>query len=527
MSYLLANYNTDEHFVCQTNIPAYFSPNCACFSQKNKKELGFLAISLSFMKIMKSKIPFDMLCNSNSSIFSDDCYYDSDNFDKVFKKTLTYEESSTVLLDLGSKKYDINDFKDIFNQINGRNDYFVVLKIIQSGKIFDLLLLSWQLQFSETDNSLLSFKEREVFIVSDPFHGCTDAGKIQFNLLFTYGKNDNFVIKSIDLYKKTTENKIYQDVLDFKECKEYVKVYDKCKTSFGTFDQYYENNLIKASFYSFAWNKLSKPQKCAVLDIFCENGDSLILSNNNFRNYLETMKFEQSFDWLNSSRYRNDMAILKTGQIPLISSSDYPCAETIKSVVIDHSCDFSSLKTISQQLIEEMINSTTGAVSELNSTNYPNLVISKNQRIFLETNTLNAFIGVLSNNPQKSFNFGSALVSLSEQYLIDKWEGICQNIFGVPHINDSNNLMSGNMLELHYLDSNIVKIMQENGFVRNRQFFSYSQGVNLQNENVRAFQKTWNCNFPGDLMEENGIFDEEVEKRLIISPTKGFGKLCP
>ena len=264
------------------------------------------------------------------------------------------------------------------------------------------------------------------------------------------------------------------------------------------------------------------------MDIFCENGDSLILSNNDFRNYLETMKFEQPFDWINSTRYRNDMEILKNGKIPLISSSDYPCVETIKSAVIDRSCDFSLLQTISQQLIDEMINSTNGTVSELNTTNYPNLVVSNNQRIFLETNTLNAFIGVLSNNPQKSFILSFGLVSLPEQYLRDKWDGQCQNIFGVPHMKDANNFMSGNMLELQNFDSNVVKIMQESGFVKNRQFFIYTQGViNLQNENVRAFQKLWNCNFPEDLMEENGIFDEEVEKRLNISPTKGLGKICP
>ena len=44
--------------------------------------------------------------------------------------------------------------------------------------------------------------------------------------------------------------------------------------------------------------------------------------------------------------------------------------------------------------------------------------------------------------------------------------------------------------------------------------------------NVLAFQKLWNCNNPGDLLEESGVYDDETDQRVLKSPADGFPKTC-
>ncbi len=528
MSYLLGDFNETKDFVCQTKIETIFTPSCSCYDEKSKNDLGFLALSISFLKLMKSEIPIERICNANSSIFSEDCYYDSDNIEKTFNKTLIFEESKTMLLNFRERIYNFKNFRSSFYKINGDNEYFVVIKIIQGGKIFDLLLINWELQFSELNNSLLSFKDQEVFIVSDPYNGCTDATKKKYNLLFTYGKNDSFVIKSFDFYKKQiVNNQIYKEMLSYNECKNYIKVYDSCKTSLGSFDDYYAKQLLRASCYSYSWVKLTKPQKCALIDIFCEFGDQLIVKNQDFRRYIEDLTFDQPFIWKNSSRYTNDMNILSSNKIPLILSKDYPCVETLLDIKIQRNCTFSSLNFISQQIIEQII-SNTSTISELNVTNFKNLIVSNGEKVFLETNTLNAFIEILTNNNQTSFELTRGLITLPEQYLLDQWESICPNIINISNINDTNNFMGGTVLEIDNAQEDVMKAMKDGGFVRDRDYYFFNElnASNIQVENIKAFQRLWNCNNDQNPMEENGIFSFEVEERLVKIEVKGFGKLC-
>ena len=111
------------------------------------------------MKIMK-KNNFTFLCNAQNSIFDEECLYSTDSLETVFNNNLVYEESLSVLIDFNQMKYDYQEFLYLFNTIRGRQDYFIIIKILNRTLSRDLLLINWDLTFSSSDNNtLLSFKE--------------------------------------------------------------------------------------------------------------------------------------------------------------------------------------------------------------------------------------------------------------------------------------------------------------------------------------------------------------------------------
>ncbi len=48
--------------------------------------------------------------------------------------------------------------------------------------------------------------------------------------------------------------------------------------------------------------------------------------------------------------------------------------------------------------------------------------------------------------------------------------------------------------------------------------------ANVRKESIRAFQRLWNINNPGDLIQEDGVYDDtETGPRIQRSPVEGFG----
>ena len=511
---------------------------CSCYTKTRPINLGFLAISAIFMKMLH-KTNFIDLCGATSSVFDLQCYYNTDNLDIILDNSLIFLEEVTVSTSFTDRTYDIEKMWYLFNKLRGNNDYYVLMKVIDRNRIADYLLLQWELQFF--NDALLSFISKEIFIISDPYNGCKDTSKRRFMLNFTYGLNDSFRIKSFVIFQKKTSNLPYLALLNDSICKNYIKSNEFCKIEDSEFDALYIKHASRASEWSYKWNYFSPAVKCALLDIFFEIGDRKILQVPEFKSYMELLDFNQLFtcdnneyqlNWKDNERVQRDLGIIVTENIPHINNNT-DCVITVSDVEIERSCSLDKIQNLTQQLMIYMIESNNSAFEQFNSSNFTNLIINTTNNIFLleKKITIPAFSLVLEQNPLINFTVTSGLRTLPEQYLLYQWQRICNNISNVMGINETFNDLSGSVIEIeNYLE--VKDAMTSMNFTwggnLNPKRFTYSgtDALDMKNENIISFQTLWSCNSEGYSVIVDGVFSSAVLKMVKKIDIRGFNITC-
>ncbi len=124
----------------------------------------------------------------------------------------------------------------------------------------------------------------------------------------------------------------------------------------------------------------------------------------------------------------------------------------------------------------------------------------------------------------------SGLRSVAQQFLLHRWkqQGRC-NIRAAASPGRSNH-ETGRALDLAN-SAQAGREMREIGFSRLRNdpvHFDHLESPDLRSLNVEAFQRLWNKNNPGDLLEEDGSYGPATASRLARAPSGGFrlGSTC-
>jgi D-alanyl-D-alanine dipeptidase len=133
----------------------------------------------------------------------------------------------------------------------------------------------------------------------------------------------------------------------------------------------------------------------------------------------------------------------------------------------------------------------------------------------------------------KAMKITSALRTLPQQYLLHRWAS--RKRCGVT--------LAANVGESNHEQGLAVDISTSGGSAANKKIrasmkdhqftwlgaddpvhFDYNggAGVDLAGLSTRAFQRLWNRNHPEAPLDENGVYDAKVEKKLVASPAAGF-----
>ena len=194
---------------------------------------------------------------------------------------------------------------------------------------------------------------------------------------------------------------------------------------------------------------------------------------------------------------------------------------------VNGACSTSSVKGLSLQIIEEGNCMKPGAFSKVPSKG--SISFASNVFRRLQEPAKNRLVGALNAYPSKPLGINSMLRTVAQQYLLYRWwqQGRC-GIAAAAKPGSSNHEFG---LALDTSQYNAWKsILKARGF---RWFgsgdpvhFDYigSGAKNQAGLDVRAFQRLWNRNHPGDKITVDGVWGPQTESRLKKSPANGFKK---
>jgi len=211
------------------------------------------------------------------------------------------------------------------------------------------------------------------------------------------------------------------------------------------------------------------------------------------------------------------------------SSADALSATDPVSLAVTSSCSTTSVKGLSQQLVDEMnclqpntLKSISGiAKVSLGSAVFP----------YLQTPAEAALAKVVAARGT-TLTINSALRTLPQQYLLYEWylQGRCG--IGLAASPGNSNHESGLAVDVDdeagwnsYFSAHGWKWF---GSADPVHFDYVAGGIDLRSLSVLSFQKLWNVNNPKDKIAEDGSYGPETEKRVTKSPVGGFkiGTTC-
>ena len=207
------------------------------------------------------------------------------------------------------------------------------------------------------------------------------------------------------------------------------------------------------------------------------------------------------------------------------SSEEELTATDPVSMAVAQSCTTTSVKGLSQQLVDEINCLSPGTLSSIAS--IKGLSIGSAVFPYLQTPAANA-LGKAVAARGTTMTMNSALRTLPQQYLLYEWylQGRCG--IGLAAKPGNSNHESGLAVDIEdnggwnsYMTSKGWKWLGSSDPVH----FDYvSGGIDLRGPSVLAFQKLWNENNPNDTIAEDGDYGPDTEKRLTKSPVGGFPK---
>jgi hypothetical protein len=207
------------------------------------------------------------------------------------------------------------------------------------------------------------------------------------------------------------------------------------------------------------------------------------------------------------------------------SSSEELTSTDPVSLAVTQSCSTTSVKGLSQQLVDEINCLSPGTLSSIASIKD----VSLGSAVFpyLQTPAATALSKAVAARGT-TMTINSALRTLPQQYLLYEWylQGRCG--IGLAAKPGNSNHESGLAVDI---DDNTGwnSFMSAHGWKwygsADPVHFDYvSGGIDLRGPSVLAFQKLWNENNPNDTIAEDGSYGPDTETRLTKSPVGGFAK---
>jgi MYXO-CTERM domain-containing protein len=190
-----------------------------------------------------------------------------------------------------------------------------------------------------------------------------------------------------------------------------------------------------------------------------------------------------------------------------------------------NSCSTLSVKGLSDQIIAEGNCLSPGAFVEVPS--LANVTFASTVFPYLEQPARDAFVSCANAHPTMSMGVNSMLRTVAQQYLLYHWYLNGQCGIGLAATPGNSNHETG--LAFDTDDATAWKsALTACGFKwlgsADPVHFDYAgaDAVDYKGTDVLAFQKLWNANNPGDLIDEDGVYGPQTEARLQQSPADGF-----
>lgn len=207
-------------------------------------------------------------------------------------------------------------------------------------------------------------------------------------------------------------------------------------------------------------------------------------------------------------------------------TSDALITGSVASAVTS-SCSTTSVKGLSLQIIAEGNCISPGAYAKIPTRS--NLTVGSAVFPFLEAPARDRLVQSLDAHPGTQMTINSALRTVAQQFLLFRWfkTGRC----GIQLAATPGNSNHETGLALDIQQASTWRTSLEN---RGFRFFGSADPVHFdyvgtgavshKGLDVKAFQRLWNRNHPGDLISVDGVWGPQTESRMNQAPAAGFAK---
>lgn len=196
------------------------------------------------------------------------------------------------------------------------------------------------------------------------------------------------------------------------------------------------------------------------------------------------------------------------------------------SSAVTQACSTTAVKGLATQLVEEIQCLRPNAMKKIDGT--PGLSLGAAVFPYLQTPAANALIAAQKARGT-TLSINSGLRTLPQQYLLYRWYQTGRCGIGLAARPGTSNHESAVAVDIND-NASWRTTMQGKGYrwfgANDAVHFDYTAGgtVDLRGLSVKAFQRLWNRNNPGDTIAEDGVYGAGTESRLAKSPVGGFAK---
>lgn len=196
------------------------------------------------------------------------------------------------------------------------------------------------------------------------------------------------------------------------------------------------------------------------------------------------------------------------------------------SSAVSQACSTTAVKGLATQLVEEIQCLRPNTMKKIDGT--PGLTLGAAVFPYLQTPAANALIAAQKARGA-TLSINSGLRTLPQQYLLYRWYQTGRCGIALAARPGTSNHESAVAVDIND-NASWRTTMQGKGFrwlgSSDPVHFDYTGGgtVDLRGLSVKAFQRLWNRNNPGDKIAEDGAYGPATEARLAKSPVGGFAK---
>ena len=196
------------------------------------------------------------------------------------------------------------------------------------------------------------------------------------------------------------------------------------------------------------------------------------------------------------------------------------------TVAVAQSCTTSAVKGLATQLVDEIQCLRPGTFMRIDQT--AGLALGSAVFPYLQTNAAKALVAAQKARGT-TMSINSALRTLPQQYLLYRWYQTGRCGIGLAASPGTSNHEGAIAVDINdtagWRSAMLGKSFRWLGASDPVHYDFIGGGtVDLRGLSVKAFQKLWNRNNPGDLIAEDGAYGSATETRLAKSPSGGFAK---
>jgi hypothetical protein len=191
------------------------------------------------------------------------------------------------------------------------------------------------------------------------------------------------------------------------------------------------------------------------------------------------------------------------------------------------SCSTTAVKGLSLQIIAEARCLNPNAYVEVPALS--NVSFGSATFRFLEKPARDKLVAALKSKPGTTMTINSMLRTVAQQYLLYRWYQTGRCSISLAAKPGASNHETGLALDVSQY-STWKTTLQNHGFhwlgSSDAVHFDYagSGAVSHKGLDVKAFQRLWNRNHPGDTIATDGVWGPNTEARMKKSPSDGFAK---